>query len=104
MILRLKFETAGVTYDLGVVDNMQTGSDSPVGIYIPELNALSNNFEKILSLVLLVALLAFIWPLITPLVFPVMMFLWSCIKTVLDLVFKLVTAPFRLLWRMIFRD
>lgn len=103
MILRLKFETAGVTYDLGVVDNMQTGSDSPVGIYIPELNALSNNFEKILSLVLLVALLAFIWPLITPLVFPVMMFLWSCIKTVFDLVFKLVTAPFRLLWRMIFR-
>ena len=30
-ILRLKFETAGDVYDLGVVDNKQTGSLSPVG-------------------------------------------------------------------------
>ncbi len=35
-ILRLKFETDGVTYNLGVVDNKQTGSDSPVTETITE--------------------------------------------------------------------
>ncbi len=30
-VLRLKFETEGKTYNLGVVDNKQTGSDKPVG-------------------------------------------------------------------------
>ena len=29
-ILRLKFETDGVTYNLGTIDNMQTGSDKPI--------------------------------------------------------------------------
>lgn len=29
-ILRLKFETDGITYNLGVIDNKQTGSDEPV--------------------------------------------------------------------------
>lgn len=36
-ILRLKFETDGITYNLGVIDNKQTGSDKPINNWSPTI-------------------------------------------------------------------
>ena len=73
-ILRLKFESKGETYNLGVVDNKQTGPDSALGtvtpdidfdfsfIEIPNLEKVIGNIKTILSIVLFVFLLIVIRP------------------------------------------
>lgn len=105
-VIAMGFKTADGGNKMSIIPVVAAPIDVISGLIAPEDIPVEQQewWQKLISLVLLVALLAFIWPLITPLVFPVMMFLWSCIKTVFDLVFKLVIAPFRLLWRMIFRD
>ena len=59
MILRLMFETNGITYNLGVVDNKQTGSDKPVNVQIKKnigerildiLNGISRWFADLLHI------------------------------------------------------
>lgn len=55
MILRLKFETDGVVYNLGVVDNKQTGSDDPINDYNWGVD-LDEDFKKLLKLVGIVVL------------------------------------------------
>ena len=60
-ILRLKFETDGVVYNLGVVDNKQTGSDKPVNNEWISAE-LSDNFKLILSIILLVLVLLLLLP------------------------------------------
>lgn len=55
MILRLKFETDGVVYNLGVVDNKQTGSDDPINDYTWGVE-LDEDFKKLLKLVGVVVL------------------------------------------------
>lgn len=45
IILRLKFETAGKSYNLGVVDNKQTGSDKPINR--PTHNSTVSKLNKI---------------------------------------------------------
>lgn len=65
-ILRLKFETDGVTYNLGVIDNKQTGSKDPVNeteIDV-ELNSRGKTILYLMMLILLVVLLAPILPYI----------------------------------------
>ena len=63
-ILRLKFETDGITYNLGVIDNKQTGSSDPVNE--TEIDVSLNNRGKtllyLLMLILLIIILAPILP------------------------------------------
>lgn len=67
-ILRLKFETDGMVYNLGVIDNKQSGSDTPVNdedvnvTFEPEgcVNALATALMIIALLVLLILL----WPIL----------------------------------------
>ena len=61
-ILRLKFETNGEVYNLGVIDNKQTGSDKPVNNEWISAE-LSDNFKLILRIVLLVLVLLLLVPL-----------------------------------------
>ena len=61
-ILRLKFETNGKVYNLGVIDNKQTGSDKPVNNEWISAE-LSDNFKLILSIILLVLVLLLLVPL-----------------------------------------
>ena len=61
-ILRLKFETDGEVYNLGVIDNKQTGSDKPVNNEWISAE-LSDNFKLILSIILLVLVLLLLVPL-----------------------------------------
>lgn len=62
-ILRLKFETDGVVYNLGVVDNKQTGSDKPINSETINVTV-SNNFKRILSIILLVLIILLLLPVI----------------------------------------
>ena len=60
-ILRLKFETNGEVYNLGVIDNKQTGSDKPVNNDWISAE-LSDNFKLILSIILLVLAIFLLMP------------------------------------------
>ena len=63
-ILRLKFETDGITYNLGVIDNKQTGSTEPsnsTGIKV-EPNATGKGIIYLIFFVLLLVLLAPLLP------------------------------------------
>lgn len=63
MILRLKFETDGVTYNLGVIDNKQTGSGDPVNeeeVIIQPSDGCKSFLSILLILVLLILLAPFL--------------------------------------------
>jgi len=63
-ILRLKFETDGIVYNLGVIDNKQTGSPEPSNTTSVKvsLNDQGRGFLWLILLILLVILLAPILP------------------------------------------
>ena len=63
MILRLKFETDGVTYNLGAIDNKQTGSRDPINDEYYEVE-LSETGKWILAIIALILLLLLLWPVL----------------------------------------
>lgn len=70
-ILRLMFECDGIVYNLGVIDNMSTGSSTPVNNYdvrtslnLPDLGGYFTDFMKSLSIVLGVIVLIAVLPMI----------------------------------------
>ena len=81
-LLRLKFVTAGVTYNLGVVDNMQTGSSIPSNVNGTEIT-LSEDFGEFLKIMFIIVGLAVLSPII--------------IKFI-SFVFKILLAPFKWLF------
>ena len=82
IILRLKFKTAGVMYDLGVIDNKQTGSDDPLAEtrYRYEMTDLLKTILWILLLVLILIILFQFGPIIA---------------NFLKAIFKIITFPIR---------
>ena len=63
MILRLKFETDGVTYNLGVIDNKQTGSDKPINNEQVGVE-LSDNAKRWLTILAIILLIVILWPIL----------------------------------------
>ena len=91
-ILRLKFETDGVTYNLGVIDNKQTGSDKPSNeeTIQPEIN---NRGKWILiAIILIIALI-----LLAPLLPTIISFLIKAIVWICKGLWWLISAPFKLI-------
>ena len=82
-ILRLKFETDGITYNLGVIDNKQTGSTEPSNETDVDisLNKRGKMFLYLLLLILLIILLA-----------PLLPYVLQAIVWVISLPFKAVSA------------
>ena len=62
-ILRLKFETDGITYNLGVIDNKQTGGKDPSNETDIDIS-LNNRGKTILYLLLLILLLVLLAPVL----------------------------------------
>ncbi len=62
-ILRLKFETDGITYNLGVIDNKQTGGKEPSNETEIDVS-LNDNGKTILYLLLLILLVALCAPVL----------------------------------------
>ena len=86
-ILRLKFQTDGVTYNLGVVDNKQTGSKDPFAsadTYLDDLEESKPNWQVLIAVLALCLLIPILSPLLTAL---------------LDLIVWLITAPFKAIKR-----
>ena len=63
MILRLKFETDGVTYNLGVIDNKQTGSGEPINEEEVIIDP-SDGCKSFLSILLILVLLILLAPIL----------------------------------------
>lgn len=91
-ILRLKFETDGVTYNLGVIDNKQTGSDKPSNEeqIQPEIN-------KRGKWILIVIIIIFALILLAPLLPTIITFLIKLIGWIFKGLWWLISAPFKLI-------
>lgn len=93
-ILRLKFETDGVVYNLGVVDNKANGtgiSDS----YTDWTVEVSDTFKEIMkavSYVLLIVLVIVLLSLLGVLT-PIFKFIWKCILKLLKVVWWVLSSP-----------
>ena len=89
-ILRLKFETDGVTYNLGTIDNKVTGSDKPINEETYDV-VVNNRGKWILGLLALIILLILFSPLLP--------FIVKAILWVISLPFKLIGAVIKLFKR-----
>lgn len=85
-ILRLKFETDGVVYNLGTIDNKQSGSENPVGgsNYLITLN---NRFKWILIIIAVIVLLVVCAPILP--------YVFKAIVWIICLPFKLIKKLFK---------
>lgn len=94
-ILRLEFETDGVVYNLGVVDNKQTGGDQPVNDF--EITNDFSKVKKIIGLVLLV-LIVIVGLVVLIILSPVIRAIFVVLGKGIYYFFKglwwLITAPF----------
>ena len=87
-ILRLKFETQGVIYDLGVIDNKQTGSLNPSNTTTTTLE-LTDMFKLILSVLFLIVLIIVLWPIL-PIIFKLIGWLLKAVWWLVCLPFKII--------------
>ena len=94
-LVRLAFETDGVYYDLGVVDNKQTGSGSPVNDIDIKVE-LQEMWEMIISLLFLVLLLC----LAGPFIMPILTLFWRVLRCAFKGVFSLLLFVLKLPWKL----
>ena len=86
-ILRLKFQTDGVTYNLGVVDNKQTGSKDPFAsadTYLDDLEESAPNWAILIAVLALCLLFPILYPLVS---------------VIVEFLIWLITAPFKAIKR-----
>lgn len=95
-ILRLKFETEGETYNLGVVDNKQTGSDKPIGT-VGE-SSLMDSLKLLLKLVVLVIGIVLVISLILPFAPWLIKIVVDVAVLVVKLLLWVVLLPFKLIF------
>lgn len=91
-ILRLKFETNDVVYNLGVIDNKQSGSSEPINTWSTNVD-LNNTFKLLLLMLLLILLVVVLNPVL-PIVFKA---IWFVIKTIIKITWWIISIPFKLL-------
>lgn len=103
-IINLKFETNGVTYSMGVIDNMQTGSDKPSNIF-GENVGLADWVKKALSILagalgvflLIIALCCF--PAILNVLFMFVKAIFKIVCWVFKSIWWVITLPFKVFKR-----
>lgn len=93
-ILELKFETDGIVYNLGVIDNQQTGDlepDNETNVFY-ELADWVKWLLRIVGIILLVVLLI----VCLPVVVVILKGLWWLIKNIGKIIWYVISAPFKL--------
>ncbi len=90
-ILRLKFETDGVTYNLGVVDNKQTGDSKPDNN--PELPEWVKAIIALLILILVVVVAIPLLPAVVNLIIWLVKAIWIVIKYIVKGIWWVITLP-----------
>ena len=91
-ILRLKFLTANVTYNLGVIDNKQSGDGTPDNV-TTEKWSFTDEFKVILALLFLIVLVIILAPIL-PTIFNVVV---AIVKILFKIIIWVITAPFKLI-------
>lgn len=93
-ILRLKFETDGQIYNLGVVDNQQQGDDDPDNFssWFDQLKDWIKWLLRIVGIILLVVLLIVCFPVVVV----ILKGLWWLIKNIGKIIWYVISAPFKL--------
>ena len=101
-ILRLEFIADSVPYNLGVVDNKQTGDLNPDNITKTSIK-LDERWQKLVALIMLVLLVVlyetFLAPFINPIISMVVKGALKGIRLIIKLAFKILTLPLRLIFR-----
>lgn len=92
LLFRLKFETNGIAYNLGVVDSKQTGSLKPSGVDNGGLDDLWEAIEKLISIIILVIIIVVCWPAIIT----ILPFMIKLLKYIFNGLLKILIAPFKL--------
>lgn len=87
VILRLKFKTEGIVYNLGVVDNKDTGSSDPSGVDLGGLDELGESLKYILMIVALILLLVLVGPFIPTIL--------NVVTIIFKTIFKVISYPFK---------
>lgn len=93
-IVRLKYVTDGVTYDLGVIDNKQTGSNDPAGTVEQQ-----EWWQKIMSGIMFLIVLMLIFLLSGP-ASVVIKILLEGVKILISVLLWVIKLPFKLLHLM----
>jgi hypothetical protein len=90
-ILRLKFETDGITYNLGVIDNKQTGSDTPINKEETSfsLSASAKRWLGVIGLIVLLIVLIIFAPI-----------LFRLVAAILKVIVWIISAPFKLIRKL----
>lgn len=91
-ILRLKFEYDGLTYNLGTVDNKQTGSGNAINV--ESIGVELSNIGKVLFGILLLILVIVLISLFKP-VKDLFVFIFKALVYVIKLPFKLISSLFK---------
>lgn len=95
-ILQLTFETDGIVYNLGVVDNKQTSSHDPINSWQTTIKA--TDWGKILvALLLLIVFLVVFMPILTPILSTVFGFIIKVFAVIIEIIFNILTFPLRLI-------
>lgn len=91
-ILRLKFETDGVVYNLGVIDNKQQGDENPDNETKFSIEP-SDMFKIIMLVLLLIILLVVLGPFLPTII----SLIFKLIKVIIKLILWLISLPFKLI-------
>ena len=97
-VLRLHFSTPDGFYNLGAVSDL-VGTDG-IPDTQPEEKDIFEILEKILSVLLVVAVAVFLYPIVSPFINALFGFLLDMIKLVIRAIFSLFLFPFRLLKKL----
>jgi len=94
-ILRLKFETDGITYNLGVIDNKQTGSKDTINTTetIVEMSDLLKQVLGIIGIILIIVIVVALAVVVKP-IGEVLKFIFKCVWAVISAPFKFIVWLF----------
>lgn len=103
-ILRLKFKTAGKPYNLGVVDNYQTGPDEPSGTVDPEIDLgiddIWEKIQKIISLVLILVIGGVIVAILSPFIPMIVKGIVLVFSWIIKGIWWVICLPFKLIGKL----
>lgn len=100
-ILRLKFVSNGVTYNLGVVGDTTSSDGKADGVADDleiDMSFFNEAFEKIISIIMLLVLVVIIVNVFVPVILPLFKLLVKAVSALLSIIVSIITLPFRLLF------
>ena len=96
-ILRLTFNTNGMIYNLGCVDNMQNSSSTPAGYGVSLLDKLRAYIQAIFGLIMIILFVI----LLSPILPTIISMIWFILKCFIKIILWLLLLPVRIVKRIV---